>query len=398
MTEDILRHRPLLCRIPLLPGESLWSYLARLAAANGYDSLSLLTRLCNKRLATLKLHQRSLLEPQRSEIFAVLAALGCLTPRELANASVHYFARAPIWAERRSSRLHFADGAPLPLLDARIRSKYLLRDHGVRFCPDCLQQAAYHRLDWTLKEVWGCLEHQRLLRDRCPNCAAQVSVQDVVRCQCSKCRVDLADSASAYDLEPFGVFAQQTIRSWWGLHGPEATSPDWSLPDQPLAILHQLLQMVQDAIQAETSAVRTVADRYHIQLQAFQALVDWPTGFCNFLRGRLEHQVRIRSYYSWCDFSGPVYLRDDSPFAFWICGLQDRPGFGFVQETADRFLVANNIRLEPAYQRTRLIIEADEELRKIARPLTEKGLERVARALESMCEDDPKSDWAVAGD
>ncbi|MBN1955262.1 MAG: TniQ family protein [Anaerolineae bacterium] len=398
MTGDLLPQRPLLCRIPLLPGESLWSYLTRLAAANGYDSLSLLTRLCHQRLAPLHLHPRHLLEPQHAATFAVLAALGGLTPRELANASVHYFARAPLWAERGSSSLSLADGAPLPLLDARLRSKYLWREHEVRFCPECLQQAAYHRLAWTLKEVGGCLEHRRLLRDRCPNCAAQVSVQDVVRGQCRKCRADLAAAMPDDVLTPFDVFAQQTIRSWWGLAGPAPTDMDGSLPDQPAPILHQLFELVQDAIRAATAVGPTVLDRYNVQLQAFKALADWPTGFGNFLRGRLEQQVRIWSYYSGCDFSGPVHLRDDSPFGFWICGLQDRPGFGFVQEAVDRFLVANNIRVESGCRRTRLLIEADAELQRIARPLAEKGLERMARVLESMGEDDPESDGAVAGD
>lgn len=389
MTGDLLPPRPLLCRIPLLPGESLGSYLARLAAANGYDSLSLLLRLCNQRLAPLNLHRRNLSDPQRAEIFAVLAALACLTPRELAQASAHYFARAPLWAEWSSSRLHLADGAPLQILDARIRSKYLLRDHHAQFCPDCLREAAYHRLAWTPQEVWGCLEHRRLLRDHCPSCAAWVDVQDVVRGQCRECGADLTAAAPDSVLTPFDVFAQQTIRSWWGLAGPATASMNGSLPDQPAPILHQLFELVQDALRAATSAGQTVLDRYNVQLQAFQALADWPRGFCHFLRGRLEQQVRIRSYYSWCDFSGPVQLRDDSPVAFWVCGLQDRPGFGFVQEAVDRFLVENNIRVESECRRTRLIIEADAELQKIARPLAEKGMERVARLLESMGEDDP---------
>ncbi len=389
MTGDLIDQRPLLCRTPLLPGESLGSYLARLAAANGHDSLSLLTRLCNQRLAPLNVSQPNLIDPHRAEIFEVLASLAGLTPHELAQASAHSFARAPLWVERSRSRLDLSDGASLPLLDARLRSKYLLRDHQAQFCPDCLHEAAYHRLEWTPEEVWGCLAHRRLLLDRCPNCTAWVSVQDVARCQCRKCGADLSDSAPASVLAPFDVWVQKTIRSWWGLAGPETASSDGSLPDQPAPILHQLFEMVQDSLRDEPSTIQTVGDRYNLQRQAFQALTDWPTGFCHFLRGRLEQQVRIRSYYSGCDFSGPVHLRDDSPFAFWICGLQDRPGFGFVQEAGARFLAENHIRVEAGYWRTRLIIEADEELQKIARSLAEKGMERMAKMVESMGEEDP---------
>ncbi len=45
--------RPLLCRSPLLPDESLPSYLARLAAANGYEPSSILTTICNKHLSII---------------------------------------------------------------------------------------------------------------------------------------------------------------------------------------------------------------------------------------------------------------------------------------------------------------------------------------------------------
>ncbi len=387
MTGDPLPPRPLLCRTPLLPGESLGSYLVRLAAANGYDSLSLLTRLCNQRLAPLNVPRSNLIDPQRAEIFAVLASLTGLSSRELAQSSVHSFARAPLWAERSRSHLNLSGGAPLLLLDARLRSKYLWRDHQAQFCPDCLHEAAYHRLEWIPKEVWGCLEHRRLLLDRCPNCAAWVSVPDVVRCQCRKCGAALTDSTPATVLAPFDVFAQQTIRSWWGLAGPESAHLDEHLPNQPAPVLHQLFEMLQDSIRDELHPIQTVEDRYNVQQQAFQALANWPTGFRHFLRGCLEQQVRTQSYYSGCDFSGPVHLRDDSPFAFWICGLQDWPGLGFVQEAVAHFLVENHIRVEPGYWRTRLRIDADEELQKMACSFAEKGMERKAKMLEAMEEE-----------
>lgn len=384
MTENSLTPRPLLCRIPLLPGESLWSYLARLVTANCYDPPSMLTRLCARRLGAKSLHANSLIHPYRPEIFDVLASLGDIAPRQLADASIHFFARAPVLAEMRSSSITLSDNVPLRLLDPRMRSKYLSPDHRVQFCPDCLREAAYHRLEWMPTDILACLEHRRLLLNRCPACDALVSVREVVDCQCEECGADLTDSAPGYVLESFDIFAQRTICAWWGLDVPEVPRADWSLPDQSVPTLHRLFEIAQNSIRAERTAFQTVSDRYIIQLQAFKALADWPTGFYDFLRARLEHQVRIRSYDSCCDFSRPVCLRKDSPFAFWMCGVQDCPGIGFVQDALDRFLVENNIRVESEYGKIYYIIEADEGLQEIARPIAKEASERMAKMMESM--------------
>ena len=379
---NVSPRRPLLCRIKLLPGESLWSYLGRLAAANCYGP-SILTRLCDKHLAALGL-RGSLTYPKSPETFDVLASLSRLTPRELANASVHYFARAPLWAEMKSSGIYLSDGDPFQLLDTRIRSRYLLRAHCVQFCPDCLREAAYHRLDWTLKDVLACLKHQRLLLNRCHNCHALARVQDVVRCQCHECGADLADAATDCVLEPFGMFTQRTIQAWWGLDVPAADSTTWTLPDQPVHVLHRLFEILMDSIKAATPIASKPSDRYQVQLRAFRALADWPTGFCDFLRGCLEHEVRLHSYYCWCDFSGPVYLRNDSSFAFWICGFRNWPTLDFVQAAVDRFLAENNVQVCSECRSTRILVEADEDLQRIARPLAQRGLERIARLMESL--------------
>jgi hypothetical protein len=383
MAEDTLAHRRLLCRVPLLPGESLWSYLARLAAANCY-SPSMLALLCSKRIGIPGLRVDKLICPRHSEIFEALGSLGGLTPRELANASIHHFAQAPVLANMERTSITLADGAPLQLIHSLIRSRHLSPDYHVQFCPDCLREAAYHRLDWTPKDVWACLKHRRLLLDGCPVCDAWVSVQDVVRCQCSQCSANLTASAPPQALDPVGMFAQKTIRTWWGLDVPEIASMDTPLPDQPVPTLHHLFDALQDSLRAEVSTFRDVPAHHSIQLQAFKALADWPTGFCGFLRGRLEHCVRIQSYYSLCDFSRPVYLRNDSQLTTWLSGFQNWPILGFVQEAVDRFLVENNIRAEAEYRRTQFVIEADEELQRIARPLAQKGIERVAKIVESL--------------
>jgi len=50
----------------------------------------------------------------------------------------------------------------------------------------------------------------------------------------------------------------------------------------------------------------------------------------------------------------------------------------------DRFLVENNIRVESEYAKTYYIIEADEELQEIARPIAEKVMKRIAKVVEPL--------------
>jgi hypothetical protein len=252
MPADISLHRPLLCRVSLLPDESLLSYLSRLAAANCYEPFSLLTRLCDRYLATLGLRD-NLAYPKHPETFDVLASLTRLSPRELANASVHHFARAPILTELERSSIYLSDGDPLQLLSASTRSRHLLRAYHAQFCPDCLREAAYHRLAWMLKDVSGCLKHQRVLADRCQNCHSWVPVRDVARCQCSRCGADLTTVVTDSILEPFGSLAQKAVQVWWGLDTSSADRVVGMLPKQPSPTLHQLFGWLMDSIETTWS-------------------------------------------------------------------------------------------------------------------------------------------------
>lgn len=43
-----------------------------------------------------------------------------------------------------------------------------------RFCPDCLNEANYHRKIWDLIFVTACSFHKKLLVDTCPNCENKI--------------------------------------------------------------------------------------------------------------------------------------------------------------------------------------------------------------------------------
>lgn len=364
--------RPLLCRGLLLPGESLLSYLNRLAAVNCYEPASILIKVFDKHLAALGLRD-NLAYPKHPETFDMLASLTCLSPRELANASVHYFAHAPILTKMERSRIYLSDGAPFQLLSRLIRSRHVLWADYAQFCPDCLREAAYHHLAWMLKDVSGCLKHQRILANCCQNCRFPVHIRDIARGQCSECDADLTSMATDPIWEPFGLSAQRTIQVWWGLDAPSVDGIIETLPQKPPPTLYRLFGWVMNSVKTRWSQsmrfIRTPSGHHRVQSLAFKALTNWPMGFYDFLCEFLEDEVRRHNYRYCCDFNGPVYLRIKSAFAFWICGFQDRPEFSFVQEAVDRFLVVNNIRICSDYGSTPIYLKADEGLRKITCPI-----------------------------
>ena len=381
---------PLLCRIPLLPGESLFSYLARLATANCYPSSSMFTKLCNQYLAAFDL-QDDPAYPQHPETFDALASLTHLSPQELANASIHHFANSPILSVVEDFKGCLSDGTFFQALSKPLRSKYLWRVDHVKFCPDCLQGAAYHRLVWMLKDTLGCLKHQCLLTDRCQNCLAWVNIQDIIRCQCGTCGTNLAKMATG-SMDTFGLFVQRNIHLWWGLDTPPANAkgPTPTLPEQPPHILYQLFERFGNSVEAsqlsDEQSDQIVPGQYRTQLLAFKILVDWPTGFHDFLRQELEWEVKVHSYYHYCDFSAPVYLRNNSTLAFWICRSQSFSEFDFIRSAVENFLAANHITIQIDHWGTRtyvhICIDADESLQKIARPIAERTWKRISAAIE----------------
>lgn len=378
--------RPLLCREPLLPDESLSSYLVRLTAANCYEPGSILTKICNKHLATLGLRD-NLVHPRHPETYDMLATLSGLAPGELANASIHRFTQAPILAQVARSLIHLSDGYALSSSRAHLRSRYFLTARTARFCPGCLREAAYHRLPWTLLDVTACLKHRCLLIDRCHRCQSVTSIEELTQCQCSRCSADLTTMATDR-LTPFDLFTQRTIRTWWGLDAPPGNGTDWTLPEQPATVLYQLLGQLKDSFRLRWPYnkldARSLPDRHTLQSLAFEALADWPFGFYRFLRGILEYEAEVYCSHCGCDLSEPVYLRSRSLFGFWIKGLKQWPEFSFVQKAVDHFFAENGVQVYFDRSRIHIRVEADEELQRLVIPVLQTRHEYLSELMERL--------------
>jgi hypothetical protein len=133
-----LPERVLPIRVPVVPGESLDSWLEALARRNSVS------------------------------IRRLVAALGWRVP----NTPGGLVAGVPGGVLRRIER---QAGLRPGLLDDAVLDRYLplgpVRRSGSRFCPRCLAESGGRwLLAWRLPWVFACTRHQALLQDTCPGC------------------------------------------------------------------------------------------------------------------------------------------------------------------------------------------------------------------------------------
>jgi hypothetical protein len=91
--------------------------------------------------------------------------------------------------ERESYRIPYDLALP-----SRYRQKY------VRFCPLCLDEDQYHRVDWFIKPIFFCIRHKTLLEYECRYCKNSISMRDVVYATCGQCK-GMLKSKNGYQID-----------------------------------------------------------------------------------------------------------------------------------------------------------------------------------------------------
>lgn len=216
-------------RVPLLPDESVSSWLARSAIAQGCDPLALTGALWPRwRIWST--------DPDRgieSERLRVLTQASGIPADEFVRASLR-----PV-IEAAAGR-HLVDRSAWPWLLA-LGSRNRKRRGGIQFCQACLSEdrAPYFRAHWRLTWHVGCPKHGLQLSDRCPSCGSPVEphrleAHDGSLATCATCKVTLghgsadparsgamalqqaADSALEVKQAAYGD-RQMPVSDWFGL-------------------------------------------------------------------------------------------------------------------------------------------------------------------------------------
>jgi len=161
----VLRRLPLRC--PPIDGESLGSFLARLAQRNGVD-----------RTATLI-----------GQIF-VRSSIRALAPEDIA----HLGEAAALSDERirksfpiNSISQSYPDTEVAHLMGQELLLPHLVSPGHRRICPACLVDAEYDRAVWSVRAITACQKHQQSLVSKC-SCGRRISYElsSLKRCICGQ--------------------------------------------------------------------------------------------------------------------------------------------------------------------------------------------------------------------
>lgn len=287
--------KPLLCRPPMLPGETLNSYLCRLALANQHAP-DMVMRLCQEHLGRYEALKR----PDKTDVFATVAALTGLPPYKIYWSSPHGFTDLVVPRHVTTERVICAQGFDFPRIPEAYCFNHLRTNANTQFCPHCLAEAAFQRRVWQLKLVAACVQHQCLLVDHCPRCEQPIKTVDLVTMQCSHCQFHLVGSPTTSLVGDEAGLQAQGMLYYWMHAGPHVRL---SLPLQPIRELYRLWYILRLAVFSVTESMkglhrfpktprpftwklesqRTMAESYVATATAFQALSNWPDSFFDFL-------------------------------------------------------------------------------------------------------------------
>lgn len=254
MKEDLFPRRPR----PLLD-EATWSYITRVAAANGFVSVG-------------QLHAR--LKSPKGEAFRLLCERLALDAADTA------MLQGPIplrWGIRA-----------LPIDSITEDFNQTLR----RWCPLCMRDSPHIRWRWTFKFSITCDRHGVLLHDRCPSCSALQKWGGVHlgRCICGT-HLDTASAIQAgVGLLTLGL-AVTDRDSNVGMGGSQLVASEW----------RRLVKYLGQFVDVDPSKPGQVAglDRLDVALPLVQGasrlLADWPMRFREVLSRLLVTAKRTSS-------------------------------------------------------------------------------------------------------
>lgn len=292
----------LLLRSPLLPDESLPSYLARLAKLNGYHTPNMVAQICRERLSQPDIVTR----PTQAETYIRLAELVQLDDNQLYTASAHSLALTLLPAGTAPTHISLPSAAEVVVLPSGLLRQHLWPETDIQFCPHCLAETPYHRLAWLPQAVSVCLAHRCLLVRGCPVCGHKLKIGDAVEGRCGHCAFDLQTSPTISVVgDHFGLFSQRAIQVWLKLRTTNRVDHE-RLPRQPSYILYQVAYGLHRAIRTirqrwdylhdpfgiepghsifpcEKKSELTPFKSYVVYATALKALQRWPHGLFEFL-------------------------------------------------------------------------------------------------------------------
>lgn len=294
--------------------ESLASHLVRVSKMNGYVDPFDSRRVWRDYLVDFDCGNESLMLPLRQETALTYCQLADIEVMVFIGMTPHRFAAGMLPPDKVAMQKLSSRSGPdrvhlrLIMKTAQV-SRHLRPENRAAYCPMCLREGVYHRVDWQPRVVTMCAEHGCYLRELCPDCKAFVGVADVAWGCCRKCGARLA--AAPYeqvDATSVEYKSQRILRGWLHRDGSE---DDLGVPSdqmaEPMNALYYLVLALRTVLMSDTRVLDTlgfglgetvpVHVEHHVSepklnarvlAAAYHALTGWPTNF-----HRLLDAVRV---------------------------------------------------------------------------------------------------------
>jgi TniQ protein len=252
--------------------ESFFGYLVRLAELNGYDNglwLLQLTRATNSNYA-MQSRAADFLKRLRLSSLSHMIAVPLEELQRLASRYAEH-------TNARRKLLHWLDIAPYAL------GRY------AKICPDCLRESPHSRTVWDVPFVTGCLKHQRVLIDRCPQCGAGIRRLRAFVADC-QCGMDWRKINRAVPLNERGDRLLKIVYAALEIHSGILCDPAVkrnSLYGDELGLMLERLMFIGSQFRS-LSRIPSIKNLTNFQLhrwlvRAFSVFDDWPHRFQIFL-------------------------------------------------------------------------------------------------------------------
>jgi predicted site-specific integrase-resolvase len=347
----------LLRRTHLFEGESIYSFIIRLAIINGYDSPRTIYNLINNSREgnSYNIFDRS------NEGIRILSDISGISENRLLAASVLRFTRVSRQLLKSKDSAD-SNGSSKELFEKQVKYK-LNPFNRAKYCPNCISEKTYHRLEWIPTYVYSCTKHKRLLIDRCPQCKDFISINSVTNGFCKRCGKDLSYGMSnSIDDDSSTLLYQSILKYYLNLSDKPDDIALLRLPSCQTEVLLRTIDGIIQSIktsqedwfelfcfnerydgpkshqyidfrdQSWKEKIPSPMGSYLLSFIAFHALSLWPQGFNDFLRA-FPHREGKET------ISG-ILTRDYGAFySSWLEKNWHNPEYDFLQQAFNDFLI-----------------------------------------------------------